>query len=81
MIQLIIAELFAGPSYGKILGLYVFIDTLAGGVGVAVLGRLRVLYDNYLFSINLMIGLCIGSLLCVMLIKQIIQSKRFVHSI
>lgn len=70
MIQLMIAELFAGPTYGRILGVYVFIDTLAGGIGIAVLGRLRVMSENYYPAINLMIALCIAAFACVYAIKR-----------
>lgn len=76
MIQLMIAELFAGPTYGRILGVYVFIDTLAGGVGIAVLGNMRVAMDSYVPAINLMIGLCIAAFVCVLLIKRDIVARQ-----
>ncbi|MEQ8734688.1 MAG: MFS transporter [Rhodospirillaceae bacterium] len=76
MIQLMIAELFAGPTYGRILGVYVFIDTLAGGVGIAVLGRMRVASESYLPAINLMIALCVAAFVCVLLIKRSINAPE-----
>lgn len=76
MIQLMIAELFAGPTYGRLLGVYVFIDTLAGGVGIAVLGSMRVAMDSYLPAINMMIGLCIAAFICVLLIKRQIYAPQ-----
>jgi MFS family permease len=54
MIQLMIAELFAGPTYGKILGVFVFIDTLAGAIGIGALGRIRVATESYIPAINLL---------------------------
>jgi MFS transporter, OFA family, oxalate/formate antiporter len=78
MIQLMIAELFAGPTYGRLLGVYVFIDTLAGGVGIAVLGKMRVAMESYLPAINLMIGLCVAAFVCVLLIKRDIAARQLV---
>ena len=80
MIQLMIAELFAGPTYGRILGVYVFIDTLAGGVGIAVLGRMRVASESYLPAINLMIALCVAAFICVLLIKRSINAPQSVRA-
>lgn len=76
MIQLMIAELFAGPTYGRMLGVYVFIDTLAGGVGIAVLGSMRVAMDSYLPAINLMIGLCVAAFVCVYIIKRQVEAPQ-----
>lgn len=76
MIQLMIAELFAGPTYGRMLGVYVFIDTLAGGVGIAVLGNMRVAMDSYLPAINLMIGLCVAAFVCVYIIKRQVEAPQ-----
>jgi len=76
MIQLMIAELFAGPTYGKILGVFVFIDTLAGAVGIAALGQIRVATGSYLPAINLMIGLCVAAFVCVYIIKRQIQAQQ-----
>jgi len=69
MIQLMIAELFAGPTYGSILGIYVFIDTLAGALGILVLATMRGAAESYLPSIYLMIALCVAAFICVVLIK------------
>lgn len=76
MIQLMIAELFAGPTYGSILGVYVFIDTLAGGVGVLALGNMRVAFGSYIPAIDLMIGLCIAAFISILFIKRIALAER-----
>jgi hypothetical protein len=70
MIQLMIAELFAGPTYGRILGVYVFIDTLAGAMGITALAQLRVMSDNYYPAINMMVGLCVAAFVCVYVIQR-----------
>lgn len=76
MIQLMIAELFAGPTYGSILGVYVFIDTLAGGVGVMALGNMRVAFDSYIPAIDMMIGLCVAAFISILIIKRITIRAR-----
>lgn len=76
MIQLMIAELFAGPTYGRILGVYVFIDTLAGGVGVLALGQMRVAFDSYIPAIDLMIALCVAAFISILFIKKIALAER-----
>ena len=76
MIQLMIAELFAGPTYGKILGVFVFIDTLAGAIGIGALGRIRVATESYIPAINLMIGLCLAAFVCVYIIKRQIEEPQ-----
>lgn len=76
MIQLMIAELFAGPTYGSILGVYVFIDTLAGGVGVLALGKMRVAFDSYIPAIDLMIGLCVAAFISIVIIKRMALAGR-----
>ncbi|MDJ0653207.1 MAG: MFS transporter [Xanthomonadales bacterium] len=59
MIQLVIAEYFAGPSYGKILGVFAMFDSVAGSLGIKYLGTLRVADGSYLPAINHMVGLCV----------------------
>ena len=47
MIQLLVAEFYAGQSYGKILGLVTMVDTLSGVMGIMVLGQLRAAQGSY----------------------------------
>ena len=77
MVQLTIAEHFAGNDYGRILGVFVFIDTMAGGLGIFVLGEMRVALGSYIPAFNLMIALCVIAAICVMIINQ--QSKHRVR--
>ena len=76
MIQLMIAELFAGPTYGRILGVYVAVDTIAAAAGIAALGEIRVLLDSYTPAIDLMLGMAVVSLLCVLGVKQLSSKHR-----
>ena len=58
-IQLSIAGHFAGGSYGKILAILVMIDSLAGGLGTAVIANIRDQSGSYVFGFNLLLGLCV----------------------
>ena len=71
MVQLIVAEYFAGDDYGTILGAFVFIDTLASSLGISLLGNMRVAFGSYLPAIDMMIALCIVSLGCVAVIMRL----------
>ncbi len=51
-IQLVLAEFFAGPSYGRILGLFTMVDSLAGAAGIQFLGLRRVADESYLPALN-----------------------------
>ena len=68
MIQLVIADYFAGDAYGKILGIFTFVDTMAGSLGALVLGSMRVAMDSYVPALNLMIGMCVLAAGCVMVL-------------
>ena len=69
MIQLSIAELFAGPTYGRILGIYVAVDTISASLGVFSLGKIRVMLGSYTPAIDLMVFLVVVALGCILAIK------------
>jgi len=58
MIQLVIAEFFAGQSYGRILGVLTSIDVAAGGIAITVIARMKEAFNSYLPVIEILIGLC-----------------------
>jgi MFS transporter, OFA family, oxalate/formate antiporter len=70
MIQALIAEFYAGKSYGRILGLFTMIDTLGGMLGIIVLGTMRTQQNTYSGAINLMIFLIFISLIACVLLKK-----------
>ena len=70
MVQLIVAEYFSGSNYGKILGLFVFIDTIASGIGIEILGQMRVAMGSYIPAFNVLIVLCAAAAICVFFINQ-----------
>jgi len=73
-IQLVIAELFAGPAYGRILGVFSLIDTLCGATGIEVLGAIRVARGSYLPAIDLMIALIVIAAIGVATISRLQRS-------
>lgn len=80
MIQLIIAEYFAGKSYGKILGIFTFVDTIAGTAAIFVLGIIRKSTESYLPAFNLMITLCVIATVCIIIINRLKQQENTVAS-
>lgn len=76
MVQLMIAELFAGPTYGRILGVYLFVDTMAASAGISLLGEIRVAQGSYLPAISLMIGMCVIATLCVVALNVATARSR-----
>jgi sugar phosphate permease len=58
MIQLVIAEFFAGRSYGKILGVLTTVDVAAGGIAITVIAIMKEAFNSYLPVIEILIGMC-----------------------
>ena len=74
MIQLVIADCFAGHAYGKILGIFTLVDTMAGSLGALVLGSMRVALESYIPAINLMLGLCAMASICIIALVRMTPS-------
>ncbi len=70
MIQLLVAEFYAGGSYGKILGIVTMVDTLAGMLGIMALGRMRIASGSYESAFQLLVVICLVSALCVLLLRK-----------
>ena len=70
-IQLMIAQHYAGSSYGKILAILIMIDSLAGGIGTRVIAKMRDGADNYLPALDFMISVCFMALVSVILIRYL----------
>ncbi len=70
MIQLMIAELFAGPSYGRFLGIYVGVDTIAAAAGIAVIGEIRVAAGSYIPAIDTMLVMVAVAFACVLGVRH-----------
>ncbi|MCS6969329.1 MAG: MFS transporter [Cytophagales bacterium] len=80
MIQIVVAEEYNGIHYGRILGIFTTIDTIAGSLGIASLGTIRKSSGSYLGAFELMIALCILACLCVLAMKYIKRSQLQVSS-
>lgn len=69
MIQMIVADYYQGKYYGKVLGLVTTIDTLAGGLGISILGSLRDQYQSYTHGFQLLFLICLISAIAVYLLR------------
>jgi sugar phosphate permease len=58
MIQLVIAEFFAGRSYGRILGILTMVDVGSGGIGITAIAKMQSAYGSYFPVVEVLIGLC-----------------------
>jgi MFS transporter, OFA family, oxalate/formate antiporter len=76
MIQLWVAELFAGKSYGMILGVITMADTLAGSYGIRQIGAWSKTQNSYLGSFEWMITLCLIAVACTYLVKRFAVAKQ-----
>jgi len=80
-IQLLVAKHFAGGSYGKILASIVMIDSLAGGVGTRVLGKMRDASGSYNTGWELLIALCVMAIFCTVIIRRFGRAGDTVHTL
>ncbi len=70
MIQLVVAEHYAGTSYGRILGVVTMIDTLAGVMGILLIGKMRTGSGSYELPFLVLIGLALLAAVCVPFLRQ-----------
>jgi MFS family permease len=70
MIQLLVAEYYSGPSYGRILGVFTMFDTLAGVGGILTLGKLRTLQGTYHQAFLILLFLSLIAAVCVLLLRK-----------
>ncbi|MFK7831295.1 MAG: MFS transporter [Congregibacter sp.] len=69
-IQLVLAEFFAGVSYGRILGAFVMVDSFAGAAGIQFMGMRRVADGSYLPALNMLIGMLLIVTLLVLVLRR-----------
>jgi MFS transporter, OFA family, oxalate/formate antiporter len=78
MIQVLIADFYMGKNYGLILGIFTMIDTLAGSLGIFLIGKSRQVENTYLHAFDSMIILCAVTLVATFLVKKpSIEYKSF----
>ncbi|MEQ9443952.1 MAG: MFS transporter, partial [Rhodospirillaceae bacterium] len=76
MIQLMVAELFTGPTYGRLLGIFVAADTISAAAGISAIGAIRVYAGSYIPAIDLMLALAAIALLAVFAVKRIVTQRE-----
>ena len=57
MMQLVIAEFYAGKSYGRILGMLTMVDIGVGGLGIPAFGLMQGAFGSYMPVLEIMMGL------------------------
>ncbi len=70
MIQIWVADIYAGKNFGAILGVVTMIDTIAGSIGMITLGNMRKSAGTFDGGFNLMLGLCAVALVATFLVKK-----------
>ena len=70
MIQLLVAELYAGSSYGRILGIVTMVDTLAGVLGILLIGKMRTATGSYALPFLVLCGLALVAAVCIPFLKK-----------
>jgi MFS transporter, OFA family, oxalate/formate antiporter len=70
IIQIWVADIYAGKNFGSILGVVTMIDTIAGSVGMILLGSMRKASGSFDSGFNLMLGLCLLALASTFFVKK-----------
>ncbi len=70
IIQIWVADMYAGKNFGSILGVVTMIDTIAGSVGMILLGSMRKASGSFDSGFNLMLGLCLVALAATFWVKK-----------
>jgi MFS transporter, OFA family, oxalate/formate antiporter len=70
IIQVWVSDIYAGRSFGAILGFVTMVDTLAGSAGMITLGSMRKASDSYAGSLNLLLILCGIAIVSAFLVKK-----------
>ena len=65
MIQLMIAEFYAGRNYGVYLGIFLLIDSLAGSIGGIFLAWSADRFESFTTGFTVMMALCAIAVFCV----------------
>lgn len=69
MIQIVVADLYYGKSYGKILGIVLTVDTLASVAGIMFLGKMSGVDGSYVPAFDIMAILCAVALISFMVVR------------
>ena len=70
MIQIWVADIYAGKNFGSILGVVTMVDTIAGSIGMISLGNMRKTAGTFDGGFNVMLALCAIALVATFLVKK-----------
>ena len=70
LIQVWVASIYRGKSYGSVLGVVIMVDELAGCAGTLVLGTLRKVSGNFKSGFDLMLILCAVAILSAIMVRH-----------
>lgn len=70
LIQVWVASIYRGKSYGAILGIVIMVDELAGATGMIVLGTLRKLTGSFKSGFELMLILCAVAIISAVMVRR-----------
>ncbi|MES2112603.1 MAG: MFS transporter [Bacteroidota bacterium] len=70
LIQVWVAGIYCGKSYGSVLGIVIMVDELAGSAGMIVLGTLRKVSGTFKSGFDLMLILCAVAILCSVMVRR-----------
>ncbi|MBF8270434.1 MAG: hypothetical protein HW386_2143 [Gammaproteobacteria bacterium] len=71
MMQLVIAEFYAGKSYGRILGILTMVDIGIGGLGIPAFGLMQGAFGSYMPVLEIMMGLNVVIAVTVLVLYKI----------
>ncbi len=70
MMQLVIAEFYAGKSYGRILGMLTMVDIGIGGLGIPAFGLMQGAFGSYMPILEIMMGLNVAVAVTVLVLYR-----------
>ena len=76
MIQIVVADLYYGKSYGKILGIVLTVDTLASVAGIMFLGKMSGADGSYVPAFGIMAIMCAVALISFMVVKTTFKAAH-----
>lgn len=75
LIQVWVASIYRGKSYGSVLGIVIMVDELAGSAGMLVLGTLRKVSGSFKSGFDLMLILCAVAILSAVMVRRFAPSN------
>jgi MFS transporter, OFA family, oxalate/formate antiporter len=76
MIQTLIADYFAGPHYGRILGIVTLVDTIAGAMGAWLIGNIAKKHGfQYKEAFQLLLYVSIAATICILFVRKPIAKQ------